>query len=112
MVIRSSLQVDVRWDDAGGVTLAPTGELDLATGPVLVGRAREVIAGHPSGLVLDLAGLRFMDCAGLAAVKRVARELRALSPGCPLVLHSPAPAVRKLLETTGTDYVPDIMHVA
>jgi anti-anti-sigma factor len=82
------VDVQVRWDDHG-VTMILTGELDCASAPALTARFAEVLAKRPQRLVLDLANLTFMDCAGITPI---ARARRALGPGRPVMLRSPAPA--------------------
>ena len=48
-----------------------SGELDLATGPGLDARiGRAMAQRHKDGLVLDLSGVTFMDCAGLQPILR------------------------------------------
>ena len=75
------------------------GELDLASAPELrTALGREVCAG--SSVVLDLAGVAFMDCAGLGAIVSAAEEARR--DGGDLRLASAVPGhVRRLIELVG-----------
>lgn len=67
---RAGLEVE-RIEQQGHVRLRLTGDLDLATGPLLTQLA-EIPAG---GLVIDMAEVRFLDAAGI-------RALIALAAGC------------------------------
>src|SRR2546430_1029680 len=104
--------VDMRRDSSDDVTLALEGELDFKTAPVLVERAREALDQRPPRLVLDLAELQFMDCSGLGAVRMVAREQRAREPDSQVVVRSPGPTVRRLLDILGPGSVPGFAEVA
>jgi anti-anti-sigma factor len=88
------------------------GELDCATGPgveeVLLRRLREW-----GTVVTDLAGVSFVDCAGLGTL--VAVQQWALRQHLRLVLTRPAPAVRRLLDVVGEpvlDLSPDLASVS
>ena len=61
----------------GTVTLRPSGELDLATAPVLE-RALDGLIHGDHAVVLDLSGLTFADCAGLEPIRWA---LRRRAPG-------------------------------
>lgn len=93
------VDVQVRWDNHD-VTVTLTGELDCASAPALAMRFAELLAKRPQRLVLDLANVTFMDCAGITPI---ARARRALGPGRPVILRSPAPQVRQLLKITRMD---------
>lgn len=47
----------------GTATVVISGELDICTAPALEGLLAGVLAARPDRLVLDLAGVSFMDCA-------------------------------------------------
>lgn len=77
---------------------ALVGELDTAE--VEAASAALVPALHRhGGLVLDLAGLGFLDCAGLGAL--VGLRLEAERAGLPLVLARPSLPVVRLIRLAG-----------
>ncbi len=53
------------------------------------------------GLIVDLTGTEFMSSSGLAALLNLQRESACLRGG--MLLASPTPEVRHLLEVTGVD---------
>ena len=52
-------------------TVTLTGELDLASAPVLEAKAKQLFSEGARELVLDLGRLEFMDSSGLNAILRV-----------------------------------------
>jgi len=93
------LDMQVHWDNRD-VTVILTGELDCASAPDLTARLTDLLAKRPQRLVLDLANVTFMDCAGITPI---ARAYRALPPGHPVILRSPARQARQLLKITHID---------
>jgi anti-sigma B factor antagonist len=92
------IAVDGRNQD-GVLTVTIRGEVDVATAPVLCGYLDRALQEQPRLLVFDLAGVEFIDCAAVAAI----RACRA-TPGRPgLVLRHPRPHVRRMLSLTGLD---------
>lgn len=96
------LSVEVRPDD-GGVTLILEGELDLASAPSLIHCLTEL---DPSwrDVVVDMAGVSFVDSSGLAALVRAATH----GDGRTIRVCSPRPAVRRVLEITALE---ELLHV-
>ncbi len=90
------------------VVLTPSGELDLATEPVL----RSVIEGLSAydALVLDLSELDFVDSTGLGLAIR--EHLRSSLEGFRLVLVQGAEDVRRVFALTGLEeflpFAPDL----
>ena len=82
------------------IVLILSGELDLASAPTLERELREAEAANPSRLVIDLAGLAFMDSTGLQALLR-ARE-RANANGHKLSLRRAPHQVQRVFELTKT----------
>lgn len=73
MTDRWVLQIDKVRDDGGRLVLVARGEVDLMSSPLLanaIDHARR--RGH--ALVLDLAGVTFLDSTGLHAIIKAARE--------------------------------------
>ena len=70
------------------------GELDAGTAPGLGGQLAP-LAGTGSHLVLDLADVRFCDCAGLNLFLRLLQRARAV--GGSLHLAAPTASVRRLI---------------
>ncbi|HEY7070477.1 MAG TPA: STAS domain-containing protein [Acidimicrobiales bacterium] len=75
-----------------------SGELDLATGPVLTAALADVQDGD---VVLDCSDLSFIDATGLRAFQIAQQACRAR--GAKLVLVDPSPALERLLKMVGLD---------
>jgi anti-sigma B factor antagonist len=81
--------------------IAPSGELDLATGPLL---ERELIRVERTGvslIELDLSGLTFMDSAGVGVLARA--EARAQLSGSALIVKPGGSAIQRVLALLGPD---------
>jgi anti-anti-sigma factor len=79
--------------------LTVVGDLDAATAGDFAAAAGATIAlEKPSCLVVDLAGVRFLDSTGLNEIVRAHREMHRT--GGRLVLRSPGEMVRLLLAVT------------
>jgi anti-anti-sigma factor len=87
------------------VVLAVSGELDVASAPMLRAHVRFALGGRPARLVLDLAGLRFCDAAGLS-VLAMARNATTRD-GISLALAAVPRPVRRLLKMTGMNRILD-----
>lgn len=83
---------------AGTATVVLRGDLDPVTMPLLVRRLAQVLADRPRHLVLDLAGVTFLDC---ASARLIAGTGRHLPDGVRPAVRSPSPAARRVLELTG-----------
>jgi anti-anti-sigma factor len=95
------LTVYDRWDD-GVATVTVCGEIDISTAGTFSARLAEVARMNPQQLVIDMAGVGFMDSSGLHAVIRVRR---ALPEHCPVILRSAQRQVRQVFEVTGLSQV-------
>ena len=93
------LQIESRSENHD-VVLSLRGELDLTSVVIFEHELREVEATGPSRVVIDLAGLDFMDSTGLRALLQ-ARE-RAKSEGHELALRRGPRQVQRVLELTRT----------
>jgi anti-anti-sigma factor len=82
------------------------GELDIGTAPVLEA-AVEPLLGQPGSVVFDLQGLTFADSTGLRVFLRVAGRLGG---GGRVVLVSPQPTVRRILDLTQMSRLMDIRY--
>jgi anti-sigma B factor antagonist len=92
-----AIEVDVSQD---ATTVFISGELDLVTTPILAEQLARVARSEPERLVLDMAGTGFMDCGSARVIATAARSRPA---GRRLVIRSPRPGVRRVLELTGVD---------
>jgi anti-anti-sigma factor len=80
--------------------LTLSGDLDfLAVTDFLVHAAR-VVDLRAERLVLDLAGLTFLDCAGARALAIVTHFVPS---GCPVIIRSLSPPARQTLDLLGLD---------
>lgn len=86
-------------DEGNDTVLALRGELDPHTAPDLRREIDHVFEAGRSHLVLDLAGLSFIDSSGLRVVISAHKE--TVERGGGLVLRSPSPTTRRLLDITG-----------
>jgi anti-anti-sigma factor len=92
-----SLTVYGQWDD-GTATVTVRGDIDAATADALYQQLADVADGGPRRLVIDLAGVGFIDSGGLRAFVR----LRKAVPGrCPVILRSVHSRTRQVFELTG-----------
>jgi anti-sigma B factor antagonist len=90
--------VDLSTSEYGGhVVVALRGELDIA-GAAGVAAALAAVAARKPGIVVDLAGLEFIDSSGVAALAR-GRE-HARHAGGDLLLAAPRQQVLRVLTLT------------
>jgi anti-anti-sigma regulatory factor len=66
--------------------------VDCTTAPALASRLREVAAGHPERLVLDLDGLFLTDVASARALDSADK---ALDIQFPVILRAPRPSASR-----------------
>lgn len=83
-------------------TLSVAGDIDMAGGPILeeVMLSCEEQLGVSGDLVMDVAGVQFIDSSGLRSLLAAAR--RAGERRARLVLSGVGPEVIRLFEITGT----------
>jgi anti-sigma B factor antagonist len=94
--------LEIQIDHVGEYTICrPAGELDAFT----VGQFRESLAdlGGAGRVLIDLAGVPFLDSAGLGAL--IGGVRRAREAGGDVAVYGARPAVARLLHTTGFDRV-------
>jgi anti-anti-sigma factor len=87
-------------------TLYVSGELDIATGPVLEHAVVRALDGQGGEFHLDLGGLTFMDSTGVKTL--VSLHNRVESLGRRLVIVSPSRPARRVLALLGLDEVLDV----
>ena len=84
----------------GTAVLMLRGEIDIASAPVFSSAMERVMSlGIP--VVLDFAGVTFMDSSGL----KVLLIAQTTGPSGSLDVRNPSPQVRRLLAITGLDRV-------
>jgi anti-anti-sigma factor len=86
----------VRWE---GGTLHLSGELDIAHEKEVFAAVREAPDGH-TPLVVQMAELEFIDSTGIRALLTLAK---GVAP-CDVVLRSPRPNVRRVLDLVEIDH--------
>jgi anti-sigma B factor antagonist len=91
-----SVDVSTRGCD-GRVVVALRGELDVADAANVVA-ALAVVAAREREIIVDLAGLEFIDSSGVAALVRVRKQAR--HAGGDLLLAAPQLQVLRLLALT------------
>lgn len=81
-------------------TLILGGSLDLVAADEFLQQAARVLDDRIERLVLDLAGVTFLDCAGVRALAMAA----SFAPsGCPVIIRSLSPAARRIFELLDLD---------
>lgn len=101
-VVSASVGLRVERETTDGVVVVrATGDLDIATAPVLDEqlRAAEAIVVPPAHIVLDLTGVRFMSSSGLALL--VQSHQRCEELGSSLRVVADNRAVLRPIELTG-----------
>ena len=96
-----ALSICERWHAAVAIATV-RGEIDIDTVATLSEHLGLLVRMNPQRLVIDLAGVSFIDSSGLGGFVRIRK---ALPPGCPVVIRSPQRRVRQLFKITGLDSV-------
>jgi anti-anti-sigma factor len=93
--------------DGPSCALVLSGDLDLSATDEFLGQAALAIDNQTERLVLDLAGVTFLDCVGAQALAIAA----SFAPsGCPVIIGSLSPRARRILELMDL-YAEDIRHL-
>jgi anti-sigma B factor antagonist len=95
--------VETKTEGTDPIVITVSGEVDLATAADLEGVIAEALSGSASVIEVDLAGVEFMDSAGLRVL--VAARKQADDAGRTLRLRSPHERVRRIIEITGLSAV-------
>lgn len=91
--------VDLNVSDFDGhAVVALCGELDLSDAPGVAAHLIAAVAAYGPSVIVDLAGLTFIDSCGLGVLARVLRWSR--QSGGDLPLAAPQHQVRRVLEVT------------
>lgn len=91
---------DLRVSGFGGhAVVALSGELDLLEAPAVTSHLIAAVAAHGPSIIVDLAGLEFIDSCGLGVLLRGLRWTREC--GGDLSLAAPQHRVSRILEITG-----------
>jgi anti-sigma B factor antagonist len=102
-----STLLSVNIDRSGsGIVFRLHGELDLSTAPALRESLSRALADECSDIVLDLAGLDYLDSTGLSLF--VGARNRAAASGVRLRIRNPQRGTRRLLEITNLQNFFDI----
>jgi anti-anti-sigma factor len=91
-------------------TIALSGELDMATVPILEEHLVQAESGGVAAIVIDLVDLTFIDSVGLRAFL-AARE-RAEANGRQLLMFGAKPQVRRVFEITGKESLLESENIA
>jgi anti-sigma B factor antagonist len=89
-------------DAAGDPIVVLSGEVDMSNASSLNAAVATITATPPSRLTFDLAGLRFIDSAGLAVLVSAAARTT-------VSVRNPSAIVRSVIEATGLSTV---LHMA
>jgi anti-sigma B factor antagonist len=92
-------RLSITTDEGNPTVITIAGELDPVTAPDLMGAVDAALARGSTALVIDLAGVTFIDSSGLRAL---ISAHKLLDPE-PLVLRRPTAFAQQLLEITGLD---------
>lgn len=96
------MHLQVSSEAAGQATVVhATGELDLHTAPLLQAEIDEVLAAPPALIVVDLAGVTFMDSTGLSVVVATVAAMR--DHGGEVRVVTAKKKVAKVFRLTGVD---------
>jgi anti-anti-sigma factor len=96
----TQLHIDTTYPSPATARVAVSGEVDLATAPVLRDRLLGVLGDQgPTTLSVDLAGVSFLDCTGINAL--IAARNAAAATGRQMRITHPQPIVRQILDLTG-----------
>ena len=83
---------------SAGAVITVGGELDFINAPALQCAVARLCETPPPSLVLDMAGVEFID---VAAARVIVTAAQAWPGPDPIVIRDPSPIVRRLLQVTG-----------
>jgi anti-sigma B factor antagonist len=98
----AAIEVGVRSDSEGVRVVSLAGELDSSNMERVNAALAPLLADRPERLIFDLAGLRFMDSAGIAVLIGAAAAVKTVQ------IRDPAPIVKRIIEVTGLS---DVLRV-
>lgn len=94
---------DIRVERANGAPrLFATGELDMLTGPLLASGLTELRSGG-STITVDLAGLTFLDMAGIRVLWKAVEG--SVDSGGSMSIVNSNDQIRRLFYLTGTEHL-------
>jgi anti-anti-sigma factor len=94
--------------DGAVCTLILAGDLDLLTAGEFLQHAARVLDERIERFVLDLAGVTFLDCAGIRALAIAT----CFAPGgCPVIIRSLSPPARRIITLLGTDDIESLRRL-
>jgi anti-anti-sigma factor len=92
--------------NTGDGVVVVSGELDILTAPLLESELRAAAGETSNDLVVDLAGVSFMDSAGMNVLVRLYKVLDKANRV--LVLRNTTGSVRRVLELGGASVFADL----
>jgi anti-anti-sigma factor len=92
---RAEVSIEQMTDADGTLVLRLLGELDLSNIDRLRPEIDVVIGGGPPALVIDLAGVTFMDSSGIALLIDTSQRIASSS------VRNPSTVIRRIIEATG-----------
>ena len=87
----------------GHISVAVTGEIDIATANSLVEPIRAAVAAGAASIALDLTDVTFMDSTGTAALLKCQRT--AAEHGVELSIANASPIVERVLRLSGVAHL-------
>jgi len=99
-----TLHIQKSFDHNKGLwNIAPQGEVDISTAPVLRSCIDEAFNEENGNIILDFDQLRYMDSTGLGVI--IGAYSRMKEKGYSIVLKNPRKHILKLLQITNLDRV-------
>lgn len=89
--------------EAGGIAVAPYGELDMGTADELTDKVHDLWSASDEPVVIDLQPLGFIDSSGLRAL--LALREAAVHGGHDLTLRPGRSVVQRIFDLTGTGHL-------
>jgi anti-sigma B factor antagonist len=97
----------IRPAGSASCTIEARGEIDIYTGERLRDVLRDALATRPDQIVIDMAGVTFIDSSGLGVV--IGAFKRAQDGGIGLALRAPTGRVLRVLELSGLHHALKIL---
>src|SRR3954447_1943017 len=98
--------VAIAADDGEIVVANVSGEIDLASAPVVRAELAEAVPNRALGLIVDLTTTSYLDSSGVSLLFELAERLRRRQQQMRLVVPEKAPLLRVLRIVKAADVVP------